>query len=205
MPRAGTRPSSDRSFLRGSKYIGETEKNLGQIFREAELCQTVLFFDEADALFGKRTEIKDAHDRYANIEVNYLLQRVEQYEGVVILSTNMQKNLDDAFLRRMQEVIEFPMPDEMLRERIWRAHFPDAAPREEDIDFGFLARQFKLSGGNIKNIVLAAAYHAAFESRAINMTHLVLATRTEFQKQGKLSVKHDFGPYFEFFQSEAAT
>ena len=188
-----------------SKYIGETEKNLGQIFREAELCQTVLFFDEADALFGKRTEIKDAHDRYANIEVNYLLQRVEQYEGVVILSTNMQKNLDDAFLRRMQEVIEFPMPDEMLRERIWRAHFPDAAPREEDIDFGFLARQFKLSGGNIKNIVLAAAYHAAFESRTINMTHLVLATRTEFQKQGKLSVKHDFGPYFELFQSEAAT
>ena len=107
-----------------SKYIGETEKNLGQIFREAELCQTVLFFDEADALFGKRTEIKDAHDRYANIEVNYLLQRVEQYEGVVILSTNMQKNLDDAFLRRMQDVIEFPMPDEALRERIWRGISP---------------------------------------------------------------------------------
>jgi hypothetical protein len=111
-----------------SKYIGETEKNLSAIFQEAELSQALLFFDEADALFGKRTEVKDAHDRYANIEVNYLLQRVEQFEGVVILATNLQRNLDDAFLRRMQEVVEFPFPDEVLREQIWNGHFPTNAP-----------------------------------------------------------------------------
>jgi hypothetical protein len=186
-----------------SKYIGETEKNLSQIFREAEQCQTILFFDEADALFGKRTEIKDAHDRYANIEVNYLLQRVEQYDGVVILSTNLQKNLDESFLRRLQEVVDFPMPDQAQRERIWRGLFPDDAPRDDDIDFEFLARQFKLSGGSIKNIVLAAAYQAAQQSGSITMTHLILATRTEFQKQGKLSVKNDFGPYFDLIRSEA--
>lgn len=109
-----------------SKYIGETEKNLSAIFREAEQTQTLLFFDEADALFGKRTEVKDAHDRYANIEVNYLLQRVEQYEGVVILATNLQQNLDDAFLRRMQEVLEFPFPDAGLREKFGAAIFRQA-------------------------------------------------------------------------------
>lgn len=185
-----------------SKYIGETEKNLGLIFREAEQCQTVLFFDEADSLFGKRTEIKDAHDRYANIEVNYLLQRVEQYEGVVILSTNLQKNLDDAFLRRMQDVVEFPMPDESMRERIWRTHFPADAPRDDDVDFGFLGRQFKLSGGSIKNIVLAAAYQAAHERLPIRMEHLIRATTAEFQKQGKLSVKQDFGPYYGLIRNE---
>src|SRR5262249_20522767 len=108
-----------------SKYIGETEKHLSAIFDEAEASQALLFFDEADALFGKRTEVKDAHDRYANIEVNYLLQRIEQFEGVVVLATNLQRNLDDAFLRRMQEVVDFPFPDATLRERIWRGHFPD--------------------------------------------------------------------------------
>jgi SpoVK/Ycf46/Vps4 family AAA+-type ATPase len=183
-----------------SKYIGETEKNLSAIFREAEQSQALLFFDEADALFGKRTEVKDAHDRYANIEVNYLLQRVEQYQGVVVLATNLQRNLDEAFLRRMQEVVEFPFPDENLRERIWRGHFPPDAPRDEDIDFAFLARQFKLTGGNIKNIVLNAAFLAAQEDKPIGMTHLILATKSEFQKQGKLCVKTDFGPYFNLIQ-----
>jgi hypothetical protein len=180
-----------------SKYIGETEKNLGAIFREAEQSQALLFFDEADALFGKRTEVKDAHDRYANIEVNYLLQRVEQYDGVVILATNLQRNLDEAFLRRMQEVVDFPFPDEALRERIWLGHFPSEAPREDDIDFAFLAQQFKFTGGNIKNIVLHAAFLAAQESQPIAMQHLILATKAEFQKQGKLCVKADFGPYYE--------
>ncbi len=180
-----------------SKYIGETEKNLSAIFREAEQTQTLLFFDEADALFGKRTEVKDAHDRYANIEVNYLLQRVEQYEGVVILATNLQQNLDDAFLRRMQEVLEFPFPDADLRERIWRGHFPKGAPVGTDIDFRFLAQNFKWPGGNIKNIVLSAAFLAAQESKSIGMSHLILATRAEYQKEGKLPVKTDFGPYYD--------
>ena len=186
-----------------SKYIGETEKNLSAIFREAEQSQALLFFDEADALFGKRTEVKDAHDRYANIEVNYLLQRVEQYEGVVILATNLQQNLDDAFLRRMQEVLEFPFPDEALRERIWRGHLPENAPRQSDIDFSFLAQKFKMTGGNIKNIVLGAAFLAAQESKPIDMTHLILATKAEYQKEGKLAIKTDFGPYFDLIKRTA--
>lgn len=186
-----------------SKYIGETEKNLSAIFREAEQSQTLLFFDEADALFGKRTEVKDAHDRYANIEVNYLLQRVEQYEGVVILATNLQQNLDQAFLRRMQEVLEFPFPDAALRERIWRGHFPKDAPKRTDIDFEFLAQNFKWPGGNIKNIVLSAAFLAAQEAKPIGMSHLILATRAEYQKEGKLPVKSDFGRYYELISRTA--
>ncbi len=186
-----------------SKYIGETEKHLSAIFSEAEHSPTLLFFDEADALFGKRTEVKDAHDRYANIEVNYLLQRLEQYEGVVVLATNLQRNLDDAFLRRMQEVIEFPFPDEALRERIWRAHLPAAAPRAEDIDFTFLGRQFKLSGGNIKNVVVNAAYLAAKDSEPIAMAHFVRAVKAEFLKQGKLCTKSDFGSYYDGLQADA--
>lgn len=180
-----------------SKYIGETEKNLSAIFSEAEQSQSLLFFDEADALFGKRTEVKDAHDRYANIEINYLLQRVEQYQGIVVLATNLQQNLDDAFLRRMQEVLEFPFPDEKLRDHIWRTHFPKNAPRAKDIDFPFLAKQFKLTGGSIKNIVLGAAFQAAQAGEPINMAHLILATKAEFQKEGKLCVKSDFGRYYE--------
>jgi len=183
-----------------SKYIGETEKNLSAIFREAEQSQSLLFFDEADSLFGKRTEVKDAHDRYANIEVNYLLQRVEQYEGVVVLATNLQRNLDDAFLRRIKEVVDFPFPDEKLRERIWRAHFPSGAPKEADIDFNFLAGQFKLSGGNIKNVVLSAAFLAAAEGRSMTMADLILGLRTELRKEGKLCTKSDFGPYYELIQ-----
>jgi len=186
-----------------SKYIGETEKNLSAIFREAEQTQTLLFFDEADALFGKRTEVKDAHDRYANIEVNYLLQRVEQYEGVVILATNLQQNLDDAFLRRMQEVLEFPFPDADLREKIWRGHFPKDAPRGTDINFPFLAQSFKWPGGNIKNIVLSAAFLAAQESKPIGMSHLILATRAEYQKEGKLPLKTDFGQYYDLIARSA--
>jgi AAA+ superfamily predicted ATPase len=183
-----------------SKYIGETEKNLSAIFREAEQSQSLLFFDEADSLFGKRTEVKDAHDRYANIEVNYLLQRVEQYEGVVVLATNLQRNLDDAFLRRIKEVVDFSFPDGKLRERIWRAHFPPGAPKEADIDFNFLSSQFKLTGGNIKNIVLSAAFLAAEEGRPIKMADLILGTKSELRKEGKLCTKSDFGPFYELVQ-----
>jgi SpoVK/Ycf46/Vps4 family AAA+-type ATPase len=181
-----------------SKYIGETERNLSVIFREAELSQCLLFFDEADALFGKRTEVKDAHDRYANIEVNYLLQRVEQYQGVVVLATNFQKNLDEAFLRRIQYVVDFPFPDEQARELIWKLHFPDKAPYDRDLDFRFLASQFKIAGGNIRNVVIEAAFLAAQEGGAegrISMKHVIEALKHEHQKQGKLVMKTDLGPY----------
>jgi hypothetical protein len=180
-----------------SKYIGETEKNLERIFTEAELSNQLLLFDEADAIFGKRTEVKDAHDRYANIEIDYLLQRMEQYSGPVVLATNFQKNLDEAFLRRLSEIVEFPFPDEAARERIWRGHFPDEAPREDDIDFVFLAAQFHLPGGNIRNIVVNAAFMAAQEGSSIGMRHVVAALRGEFQKQGKLVMKSELGRYGE--------
>jgi AAA+ superfamily predicted ATPase len=188
-----------------SKYIGETEKHLAAIFREAEMSQSLLFFDEADSLFGKRTEVKDAHDRYANIEVNYLLQRIEQYEGLIILATNMQRNLDDAFVRRMQEVIDFPFPDEALRERIWRRHIPDSAPVEARIDYGFLAKQFKMTGGEIKNAVMSAAFLAASMNNKIGMAEMIRGVRMELQKQGKLMMKSDFGKYFESAQGLPGT
>jgi SpoVK/Ycf46/Vps4 family AAA+-type ATPase len=168
-----------------SKYIGETEKNLGQIFREAQSSKAILFFDEADALFGKRSEVKDAHDRYANIEVGYLLQKMEEYEGVAILATNLRQHLDEAFVRRMQFIVEFPFPDEEHRRRIWEVIFPREAPLGEDVDFGFLAREVKLAGGNIKNICLASAFYAAGDDRVIRMSHLIRAARREFQKLGR--------------------
>jgi SpoVK/Ycf46/Vps4 family AAA+-type ATPase len=179
-----------------SKYIGETEQHLSAIFREAESSQTLLFFDEAEALFGKRTEVKDAHDRYANIEVNYLLQRIEQYSGIVVLATNLHRNLDEAFLRRISEVIEFPMPDEPAREQIWRKHFPAAAPTK-DIDFPFLAKQFKLTGGNIRNVALAAAYTAAQENTDIGMAQIIPAVEAEFRKQGRLVMESDLGKHLQ--------
>jgi hypothetical protein len=186
-----------------SKYIGETEQHLSAIFREAESSQTLLFFDEAEALFGKRTEVKDAHDRYANIEVNYLLQRIEQYEGIVVLATNLHRNLDDAFLRRLSEVIEFPAPDEAAREQIWRKHFPPEAPAGE-IDFAFLARQFKLTGGNIRNVALAAAYAAAQDGSAIGMAHVIPSVEAEYQKQGRLVMASELGKYQEYARRRAA-
>jgi hypothetical protein len=185
-----------------SKFIGETEQHLAVIFDEAEDSQAILFFDEADALFGKRTEVKDAHDRYANIEVNFLLQRVEQYQGVVILASNLQRNLDEAFLRRMYDVVEFLFPDPPLRERMWRNHVPREAERDPDIDFPFLASQFKVTGGSIKNIVLDAAFRAAATGRPLGMTHLMLATKAELQKQGKLPTKADFGPYYDLVMAK---
>jgi SpoVK/Ycf46/Vps4 family AAA+-type ATPase len=170
-----------------SKYIGETEKNLESLFREAEASNAVLFFDEADALFGQRSEVHDAHDRYANIETGYLLQRMEHYTGVVILATNLRMNLDEAFTRRMHFTVEFPFPEEDARLAIWQISLPDAAPRREDIDWPYLARRFKLSGGSIRNVVVSAAFLAAGDGGVIGMPHLLQATRREFQKMGKLS------------------
>jgi DNA polymerase III delta prime subunit len=188
-----------------SKYIGETEKNLNRIFREAESGNIVLFFDEADALFGKRSEVKDAHDRYANIEINYLLQKMEEHEGIVILATNLSKNLDEAFLRRMHFTVEFPFPDEKQRALIWKKIFPEKAPLSDDINITFLASRFKLAGGNIKNIALSAAFYAAEESSDIRMRHIILAAKREYQKMGKLCVKGDFGEYYDLIKEGAGT
>jgi AAA+ superfamily predicted ATPase len=168
-----------------SKYIGETEKNLHQIFLEAQAGNAILFFDEADALFGKRSEVKDAHDRYANIEVGYLLQKMEEYEGIAILATNLSQHIDEAFLRRMHFVVEFPFPDQQYRKRIWQVVFPREAPLAEEVDFEVLAREIKLAGGNIKNIALAAAFYAAGNGRVIQMPHLLQAARREHQKLGR--------------------
>jgi AAA+ superfamily predicted ATPase len=180
-----------------SKYIGETEKNLDKIFKEAQDSNSILFFDEADAIFGKRSEVRDSHDRYANIEIAYLLQKMEEYQGMVILATNFGKNLDEAFARRMHFSIEFPFPEEEGRYLIWQKAFPKVAPLAEDIDLAFLARQFRITGGNIKNIVLSGAFLAAEDSHAITMGHLILAARREFQKMGKLCTEADFAHYFE--------
>jgi AAA+ superfamily predicted ATPase len=181
-----------------SKYIGETEKNLDKIFKEAQDSNSILFFDEADAIFGKRSEVRDSHDRYANIEISYLLQKMEEYEGMVILATNLRKNMDEAFVRRMHFIVEFPSPEEEHRYRIWKNIFPKEAPLEEGVDFEFLARQFKINGGNIKNIALNAAFLAADDGGMISMKHLVWATKREFQKMGKIHTEADFGKYHAF-------
>lgn len=180
-----------------SKYIGETEKNLKKIFEEAETSNSILFFDEADALFGKRSEVKDSHDRYANIETAYLLQKMEEHEGIVILASNFRKNMDDAFLRRLHFTVEFPLPDDRSRENIWRKTFPKETPIAKDVDFAFLSK-FKLAGGNIKNVVLAASFLAAENSGAVAMEHIIKAARREYEKIGKLFTEADFGEYYKF-------
>jgi SpoVK/Ycf46/Vps4 family AAA+-type ATPase len=143
-----------------------------------------LFFDEADAIFGKRSEVKEAHDRYANLEISYLLQKMESYQGVAILATNMRHQMDDAFLRRITFMVVFPMPEAPERARIWEAVWPPELPRSEDVDFLALA-QVKLTGGNIKNVVLAAAHLAAAEERPVYTADLLHAIRREYQKLGK--------------------
>jgi SpoVK/Ycf46/Vps4 family AAA+-type ATPase len=178
-----------------SKYIGETEKNLERIFRAADRGDAVLLFDEADALFGKRSEVRDAHDRYANVEIAYLLQRLESYEGVAILTTNLRGNIDEAFLRRLDFVIEFPMPEEAERLAIWQRALPPEAPLADDVDLPFLARKFRLAGGHIRNIALTAAFLAAADGGPIGMKHLVRGTRREYQKLGKLVGESDFEKY----------
>lgn len=179
-----------------SKYIGDTEKALDQLFREAQGTSVVLFFDEADALFGKRSEVRDAHDRYANIETSYLLQALEQYDGLTILATNLRHNVDDAFVRRLAFTVTFPVPEEAERRRIWRRCWPELVPLAEDVDVDFLARRFKLTGGNIRNVALAAAFAAAAADGPVTMAHVVRGVRREFQKMGKVCVETDFGPYF---------
>ncbi|WP_395715201.1 ATP-binding protein [Reyranella sp.] len=163
-----------------SKYIGETEKNLKRLFDSAEASGAVLLFDEADALFGKRSEVKDSHDRYANIEIAYLLQRIEAYRGLAILTTNMKGALDQAFLRRIRFIVNFPFPDATAREQIWRRQFPANAPMGE-IDFATLAR-LTLSGGNIRSVAVNAAFKAADNGGLIDQSMLIAAARAEFAK-----------------------
>lgn len=185
-----------------SKYIGETEKNLKSIFMEASSSNAILFFDEADALFGKRSEVRDAHDRYANIETAYLLQQIEEYTGIVILATNLKMNLDEAFMRRMHFVVDFPMPDEDDRFRIWSATMPQELPRQDDVDIAFLASRFRISGGNIRNIILAAAFLSAGDGTPVGMRHMISATKREFQKLGRIINETELGEYARYLERE---
>ena len=177
-----------------SKFIGETEKQLEQIFCAAEAGNACLFFDECDALFGKRSEVSDAHDRYANIETSYLLQRLENHRGTVFLASNYPQNIDEAFTRRIDLTVEFPMPDGGLREQLWRCLMPDAA--EANIDTVMLGRQFELSGGSIRNCLLTAAFLAAQDNSRIETQHCLQAVAQEYEKTGRPLTRLDFGDTF---------
>ncbi len=183
-----------------SKYIGETEKNLQAVFHEAKNADSILFFDECDALFGKRSEVKDAHDRNANVEVAYLLQQIEEYDGVCILATNLIGNIDEAFMRRITYVVRFPFPDAPMREKIFRGMLPAGAPVSEDIDWAFLAEKFQLSGGYIKNIVLAAAFLAAGEDGPISMRHLIHAAVDELKKNDIVVIREQLQEYADLLE-----
>jgi hypothetical protein len=182
-----------------SKYVGETEKNLRRVFDAAESSGAILLFDEADALFGSRTEVRDSHDRYANVEVNYLLQRMEDYTGLAILATNRRSALDTAFLRRLRFVIDFPFPSVEDRRRIWTGVFPPQAVLD-GVEYAFLSR-LELSGGNIRSIAVNAAFLAAAEERPIGMAHLVRATAREYTKLSKPISAAEFGAYHAVAQS----
>jgi SpoVK/Ycf46/Vps4 family AAA+-type ATPase len=181
-----------------SKYIGETEKNLGRVFDAAETTDAVLLFDEADALFGTRTEVRDSHDRYANIEVDYLLQRIEEYEGTVILTTNLERNIDDAFRRRLHVSVDFPTPDREARRAIWERVFPAETPVAE-LDVDFLST-LEFTGGNIKTVALTAAFLAAAADESVTMHHVVHAANREFRKTGRLVDPETFGAYRELVE-----
>ncbi len=179
-----------------SKYIGETEKNLNDIFEKARSCRVILFFDEADVLFAKRTEVKDSNDKYSNMESAFLLQKMEEYSGVVILATNLVQNFDEAFKRRMRFIVEFPFPDASHRRELWKKAFPQKTPLG-DIDLDFLVEHYELSGSNIKNIALQSAFLAAAEnSSAVEMRHIILSVRNEFAKSGKAFTRAEAGEYY---------
>jgi SpoVK/Ycf46/Vps4 family AAA+-type ATPase len=175
-----------------SKYIGETEKNLRRLFDAAEDGGAILFFDEADAIFGKRSEVRDSHDRYANIEINYLLQRMEAYRGLAILATNMKSALDSAFMRRLRFVVNFPYPVAEDRKRIWQKVFPKKTPTA-GLDFDRL-KNFDLTGGNIHNIALNAAFLGARRNEPVTMDMVFEAVKTELRKIGRPVKEADFRP-----------
>ncbi len=170
-----------------SKWIGETEKNLGAVFSAAEEGQAIILFDEADSLFTKRTEVKSSNDRFANLEINYLLQRLDSFIGIAILTTNLSTAIDSAFKRRLAFRIAFPIPDEEQREQLWRAHLPSTLPTRGDLDLGDLARKYPLTGGSVRNCVMRAAFLAAAEKTALGQDHLLRAVRLEYRAAGKLS------------------
>lgn len=170
-----------------SKYIGDTEKNLDRVFEAAECNGSVLLFDEADAIFGRRTEIKDAHDRHANVEVAYLLQRLEEFRGLTILTTNMKRNIDDAFARRLRFVIDFALPTAAERVRIWRQAFPEGVLADGDPDIATVASRLPIAGGSIQNIALHAAFLAAPDGGPIGIEHVFAAIRRELLKMGMRS------------------
>ena len=184
-----------------SKYIGETEKNLQAVFAEAKKANCILFFDECDALFGKRSEVKDAHDRNANVEVAYLLQQIEEHDGVCVLATNLLQNIDEAFMRRITYVVRFPFPDAAARREIYLRTIPKQTPVSSDIDWDFIAEKFALSGGHIKNIVLSAAFAAAAENRPINMKHMVNAAVGEMKKNDIVVVREELREYADLLDT----
>jgi SpoVK/Ycf46/Vps4 family AAA+-type ATPase len=177
------------------KYIGETSKNLERIFSQADKVNGVLLFDEADALFGKRSSVSDAKDRHANVEVAYLLQRMESFDGVAILTTNLSSNLDEAFVRRLDAIIDFPSPDPVQRELLWRSKLRPELPQDADLDVRFLAERFKLSGAEIRNVVVTAAYLAGEEGGSVGMHHLLRGLLAEHRKMGRYLPESDLGPY----------
>ena len=187
------------------KYIGETEKNLERIFSAAEGVNGVILFDEADALFGKRSEVSDAKDRYANVEVAYLLQRLESFGGVAILATNLRTNVDEAFTRRLDALVDFPDPDAWQRRILWDRTLGHKLPRNADVDLDFMADRFELSGGNIRNICVSAAYFAASAEGSVRMEHLVRATAQEYRKLGRLCTAREFGAWHEHVNAKEQT
>ena len=184
------------------KYVGETEKNLERVFSGAEGVNGVLFFDEADALFGKRSEVSDARDRYANLEVAYLLQRMEAFDGLAVLATNLRANLDEAFARRLSLVVEFARPDEAQRRLLWEKSLA-AVPLGDDVDLDFCASAFELAGGDIRNIAVTTAYLAAADGGVADMRRLIRAVRVEYRKLGRLCVEAEFGPYYPLLAGAA--
>jgi hypothetical protein len=179
------------------KYIGETEKNLERIFAEAGGVNAVLLFDEADAVFGKRSEVRDAHDRYANIESAYLLQRMESFDGLAVLATNLRANIDEAFTRRLDAIVDFPLPDVELRRVLWDRCLGPYVPRGADLDLDFCAAAFDFSGGAIRSVVVTAAYLAAENGGPIRMTELITAVQREYRKLGRLLLEREFGSYYK--------
>jgi SpoVK/Ycf46/Vps4 family AAA+-type ATPase len=186
-----------------NKYIGETEKNLRQLFDAADSTDVILFFDEADALFGKRTEVKDAHDRYANLEVSYLLERMERFKGIAILATNRKRHLDEAFLRRLRFVVDFPLPSAAERLRIWQAVIPPGVDASA-LDLEFMAERFPLAGGHIRAIVFHACLQSAAEgaARTLTMPVIIRCVQREYEKLDRASSLDQFGPYASLVATE---
>ncbi|MGW5847100.1 ATP-binding protein [Streptomyces sp. NPDC055254] len=179
------------------KYVGETEKNLERIFTEASAVNAVLLFDEADAIFGKRSEVKDSHDKHANMESAYLLQRMESFDGIAILTTNLRANLDEAFTRRLDVIADFPVPDAAQRLALWERCLGDRLPRADGLDLRFCADRFELAGGSIRACAVTAAYFAAASGEPLTMSQVVTAVAQEYRKLGRLVLEGEFGPYVD--------